>query len=353
MVYLYLLFLVITLYIERKAKKKYFWRILIPLVYSALVGFRGMDVGIDTHAYYDSYYVGGAEGLGFVEPGFDWLNTQMFKLGFSANITFFVYALLTNLFFFLTLEELSKYKIKYTAPAFCLYFLTYTQLINGVRQDIACAIFLYSLIFIIRGKPIIYTGLLVGAALFHTSVLVLLPLYFIRRLRLSPKMHIIFYLISFVGVFFDISSYVPAVEMFNRDYGRYLERELEDASWLGFIVTNLTNITALFFIIKTHLYKEYKEICLLSLFYFVFINLGFHMPILSRVGAYFWWFTYLLYALIWDRRILHKKSQYYSMGVAVLILLNIAFVGNNIVKGNYQYYFYWESRPNNFIHKYT
>lgn len=353
MVYLYLLFLVITLYIERKAKKKYFWRLLIPLVYSALVGFRGMDVGIDTHAYYDSYYVGGAEGLGFVEPGFDWLNTQMFKLGFSANITFFVYALLTNLFFFLTLEELSKYRIKYTIPAFCLYFLTYTQLINGVRQDIACAIFLYSLFFIIKKKPLIYTGLLAVAALFHVSVLIMLPFYFAHRLNFSPRVYIVIYLISFVGVFGDISSYVPAVEMFNRDYGRYLERELEDASWLGFFVTSLVNFISLLFIVNTKLYKEQKEICLLSLFYFVFINLGFHMPILSRVGAYFWWVTYLLYALIWDKRVFYKKSIWFSVGVALLILLNITFIGNNIVKGNYQYYFYWESRPTNFIHKYT
>lgn len=352
MVYLYLLFLLFGLWQERRAKNKTFWRVVIPLVYSALVGFRGLDVGIDTHAYVDSYYAGGAEGLGFVEPGFDWVNTHLFVLGFNANFSFFVYALLTNLFFYLLLEELHKLKISYTIPAFCLYFLTYTQLINGVRQDLACAIFLYSLIYIIKGKPLIYTGLLAFAALFHVSVLIMLPFYFVRKLTLSPKIYIIIYLVSFVGVFSDISSYVPAVELLNRDYSRYLARELEEASSLGFFITNLVNFIALLFIINTRLYKEHKEICILSLLYFVFVNLSFRMAIISRVGAYFWWFTYLLYALIWDDRARYKKSLY-TLGVSLLIILHIAIIGNNIIKGNYQYYFYWEPRPTNFIHKYT
>lgn len=352
MVYLYLLFLVIALMAEHKAKKKNFWRILIPIVYSALVGFRGLDVGIDTHAYVESYYLGGAEGLGFVEPGFDMLNIQMFKLGFNANLSFFVYALLTNLFFFLALNNLSKTKVNYTIAAFCLYFLTYTQLINGMRQDLACAIFLYSLIYIKKGKPLIYSGLLVLGALFHVSVLLMLPFYFIRKYNPSSKIFVILYLTSYIGVFMDVSSYIPAVEMFNRDYGRYLERELEDASWLGFFVTSLINLISLIFIIKTRLYKTHKEISFLSLFYLVFINLGFHVPIINRIGAYFWWFTYVLFAVIWDNRKQYINGLY-SIGITLLFVLNFAIVGNNIFKGNYQYYFYWEARPEDFIHKYT
>lgn len=352
MVYLYLLFLVVALWIESRAKKKMFWRVLIPLVYAALVGFRGLDVGIDTNAYFESYYVGGEEGLGFVELGFDWVNTHLFKWGYSANFSFFVYALLTNLFFFLTLEETSKIKIGYTIPAFCLYFLTYTQMINGMRQDLACAIFLYSLFFIKKGRPLFYMGFLLMGALFHASVLFMIPVYFIRKINPSPKIFVALYLVSFIGVISDISSYIPAIELFNRDYGRYLDRELEDASLLGFFVTSLLNFVTLLFIVNTRLYKEHKELSILSLFYLIFINLGFHMPIISRVGAYFWWFTYLLFGIIWDNRKNYKQSLY-SYGVVILLFLNIAFVGNNIVKGNYQYYFYWETRPSNFIHKYT
>ena len=352
MVYLYLLFLVIALWAESNAKKKYFWRVLIPLVYSALVGFRGMDVGIDTHAYFESYYAGGEEGLGFVEPGFDWVNTHLFKWGYDANFSFFVYALLTNLFFFLTLEETSKIKIGYTIPAFCLYFLTYTQMINGMRQDLACAIFLYSLFIIKKGKPLIYLVLILFGALFHASVLFMIPVYFIRKMNPTPKFFIALYLVSFIGVISDISSYIPAVELFNRDYGKYLDRELEDASWLGFFVTSLLNFITLLFIVNTRLYKEHKELSILSLFYLIFINLGFHMPIISRVGAYFWWFTYLLFGIIWDNRKNYKRILY-SYGIILLLFLNMAFVGNNVAKGNYQYYFYWETRPTNFIHKYT
>lgn len=351
MVYLYLLFLVVALYLDRKSKKTYFWRVLIPLVYSVLVGFRGMDVGVDTHTYYDSYYMGGEEGLGFVEPGFDWVNIHLYKLGLSANISFFVYALLTNAFFFLALEGLSKKN--YTIPAFCLYFLTYNELINGIRQDLACAIFLYALVYIKEGKPLIYAGLIGLGALFHASVLLMLPVYFIRNLNLSPRVYLIIYLFSFVGVFFDISAYIPSLELFNRDYGRYVENmRFEDASWLGFFVTNLTNLISLSFIMHTRLYKEHKEICILSLFYFVFTNLGFHMPIINRVSALFIWFTYLLFAEIWENRARYKNSLY-SFGVAILLLLNVSFVGNNVIKYNYQYYFYWESRPTDFKHKYS
>ena len=134
MIYLYILFLIVALYAERKVRNKRFWRILIPIVYSAIIGFRGTDVGVDTHTYYDSYYLGGAEGLGFIEPGFDWINTHLYKWGFDANFSFFIYALLTNFFFYLILESLPKKQ--YTIPAFCLYFLTYTSLINGKRKSL-------------------------------------------------------------------------------------------------------------------------------------------------------------------------------------------------------------------------
>lgn len=352
MVYIYILFLIIALCAERKAKNKRFWRILIPLVYSALVGFRGIDVGIDTHTYYDSYYVGGAEGLGFIEPGFDWINTHLYKWGFNANFSFFVYALLTNFFFFLVLESIPQKR--YTLSAFCLYFLTYTALINGIRQDLACAIFLYAFTYIKREKPLIYAGLLILGSLFHASVLIMLPFYFLKRINFTPKVYLFVYLISFIGVFADISAYVPSIELFNRDYGRYTDDiRMEDASWLGFFITNLINFITLLFIINTRLYKDQKELCLLSLFYFVFTNLGFHLPIISRVATFFWWFTYLLYAVIWENQRQYSSKGLYAIGVAMLILFNTLIIGNNVIKDNYQYYFYWENRPANFTHKYT
>lgn len=352
MVYLYLIFLLVALFAERKSKMKCFWRLLIPLVYSALVGFRGIDVGIDTHTYYESYYAGGEEGLGFVEPGFDWINTHLFKWGFDANFSFFVYALLTNFFFFLSLEKMANNN--YSIPAFCLYFLTYTELINGIRQDLACAMFIYALFFIREGKPIYYACVILLGSLFHVSVLLMLPFYFIRKLTISPRFYIFFYIASFIGVFFDISSYIPALELFNRDYGRYVENlRTENASWLGFTITNITNFLTLVFIINTKLYKEHKEICLFSLLYFVFTNLGYNIPIINRVSALFIWFVYFLYAEIWANRRRYIYNKNYALGVALLIALNLSFIGNNLVKDNYQYYFYWENRPIDFTHKYT
>ena len=181
----------------------------------------------------------------------------------------------------------------------------------------------------------------------------MLPFYFLKKINFGPRVYLIIYLISFIGVFADISGYVPSIELFNRDYGKYAgEMRFDDASFLGFFVTNLMNFISLLFIMNTRLYKEYKELCIFSLLFFVFTNLGFHLPIISRVAFFFWWFTYLLYAKIWENRGQYKKSIY-ALGIALLLLFNLSLIGNNIIKGNYQYYFYWENRPANFIHKRT
>ena len=140
----YLLFLIIMLLIERYIiQLKPLVRLLIPVVYIFLIGLRGVSIGVDTHTYYEHYYIFGQWGCEFVEPGFDWLNRIMYSQGYGANAFFIVNAAITIIFIYLALNRLGK---DYTIAAFCMYMLTYSFLVNGMRQGVACGIFIYTLL---------------------------------------------------------------------------------------------------------------------------------------------------------------------------------------------------------------
>ncbi len=345
--FVYLLVLLVFLYIERRSGEKAsrIIRGIIPILYALLIGLRGRHVGVDTHTYYDHFYTYGQWGCNFIEPGFDWLNRMIYAWGGNANIFFLANAFITCFFFYLALNRLKG--AKYSIAALCIYLLSYSFLVNGIRQGIAISIFIYAYQFIEKKKILIYCLLILLASRFHASSLILLPLYFLNYLSLSNKAVILIYMASFIGIIADVSSYLPELEIGGRNYSYAQDYPSSDASALGFIVTTALNIFILALMLKNGSFQKMKVLAYLVLLGFVFKNLGFGSPIIGRVTIYFTWFVYLLYPYILigpGHRPLFKSTQ---VTVFLVIAINSAVWINALLSSANRltpYKFYWEEQ---------
>lgn len=341
---IYFIILLLLLYIERNTENRInrLVRFLIPILYSFIVGFRGYYIGFDTHAYIDSYYYGGIYGLGFVEPGFDWINTQIYKLGYEAHVDLWVYAVITLAFIYLTLERLEKKY--YSIAAFFFYFMTFEVMCNGMRQAVACSVLLYATKFIENSKPIIYACFIVAASTIHASALLLLPLYLLRYLKVyNIKAIWIIYLVSFIALFKDISTLIPAIEIGNRSY-EMDTLGVEAASSLGFFIMTIINVIVLLHLTKSGQFKKNPLISYGILLAFILTNLAYSIPYLMRMATYFRWFSYLMYpVLYYDNNrtgILSKQAW-----TTLFVILTAAVFINTRIKYENEYYMYWQEPP--------
>lgn len=342
--FVYIFFLIAMLAIEREsARFRPFVRVIIPTVYALLIGLRGTSIGKDTETYYEHFYYYGEWGCNFVEPGFDLLNRVMFSMGYNANQFFIANAAITLFFIYLALNRLDKKD--YTLAAFCMYLLTIAFLVNGMRQGVACGMFMYAYKFIENRKPVPYFLVMLLATQFHASALMLLPLYFLSNRHLSEKWYIAIFIFSFIGVFTDISSYIPSLELLGRDYGNHIENmRIAEASALGFIVSTTLNILVLLLMFKNQIHKRYPLLFNLIFFSFILKNFGYSIPIIGRVTIYFTWFTYLMYPILLKKQNKPLFNSMYLTKIAVFgIILTLWFNGlfsaaNMLIP----YKFYWE-----------
>jgi len=342
--FVYLLILLSLLSIERCDKIiGRICRILITILLATLIGLRNKEIGVDTYNYYEHYYLFGQWGCDFIEPGFDWLNRFCFSMGWEANSLFLVISSLTCVFLYLSLE---RFKSKdYTIAAFFIYLFTFSFLVNGMRQGVAVAVFLYAYKFIEERRWKCYVISIFFGSLFHASVLLLFPLYFLNKFHLPGKLYLIIYILSFLGIFIDLSPYLPEIELGNRDYSQYTEGiRKSSASSLGFIVTTSLNIIVLYLMLKNKLFEKIPILTNLVFAAFCLKNLGFNLPIIGRVTIYFSWFVFLLYPYIYySCRLYLFRSK--TITFLLIFLINVAVLLNTLSSEANKlspYLFYWE-----------
>lgn len=296
-------------------------RVAIPVIYTLFIGLRGKNVGCDTLTYYNHYYIFGRWGCDFIEIGYDWLNRFFYSLGWGANSLFVAIAGISCFFFYLSLERLKgKY---YTIAAFFIYLFTFTFLVNGMRQGVAVAVFMYAYKFIEERKWFYYITCIWFASLFHVSALLLLPIYLLKQYHLTGKIYVYIYILSYLGLFVDISPYLPQIELGNRDYSEYVaDVKIASASSLGFIVTTLLNIIVFILILKNQLYKKYPLLVNFVILSFCLKNFAFNIPIINRVSIYFSWYIFMLLPYVFYMCTTYLlNSRIFSIACIMLIYL--------------------------------
>jgi len=163
--------------------------VLIPIVF---VGLR-LNVGTDYVAYvymYDLFsainineYIALTENS--IEIGYYLLIQLAQLLGGYSWVMFFLSSLITISVAYLAIKRLAPNNIPMVFFLYLMTILPFT--LNGIRQGIAMSIVFFALSYIISGKFKKFLLFILLAATFHTSALLLLPLYLLRALVLNRR----------------------------------------------------------------------------------------------------------------------------------------------------------------------
>lgn len=323
MIYILFLFILVILLnfeVYFKGWKKKIFRFFIPFLFLMLIGLRGDHVGVDTQNYIEDYFVWGQWGCPWIEPGFDFIIRKCYQYNLGVHFYIFILAFISILFTCMAINRLrGKY---YSVTVFCIFIFNMVPYVNILRQIIAISIFMYAFVFIQKRKPFFYFLCISLAALFHASALILLPLYFLKTYRLENKIYIIIYILSFFFISFDLSRYLPQIELLNRNYAAYVtDVESTDFSLIGFVVTSLLNILVFVMIVINDLFKKHPLLCNFVFMYFVIYNLGMHLTYLHRISIYFQLFNCFLYPILF----FECKRFIIDRNVTLLLLLSINF----------------------------
>lgn len=331
-------------------KPRVFVRWLIPIIFAFLVGLRGANVGVDTGNYYNHYYLFGKYGSDFVEPGFDWLNRFCYSMGWESWVFFLIMALLTIVPVNIALCQLKKKE--YAIAALLFYLTTFSTLCNGMRQAVACGVFLMMIVFLQKNKYTVWNILLycflIGlCSLIHISALFLLPAFLFKYFSLDKKLYLILYAISFLFLFIDITPYIPSITLGNRDYGQYVEHiNIVGASALGFIVTTLVNFAVFWLMYVKNAFKKYPLLANMVFLSFIMRNIGFNYPILGRITMYFTWFAFLMVAILYNEKMKFTRIKSFKIVYLFLFMMYAVLCVHSYTSSTNQllpYTTYWEN----------
>jgi len=281
-----------------------FWRWPLYLGFFILVLIVGLryDVGVDYLGYYEDYL-----GLGRYEV-LRWQKIERYEFGYEAIARILLYfnirvwVLFTTIailiwYFFIQSFKVVPYLLKWGLFfAFTTGFFFATM--NGMRQSIALAIFMYAIKFIQEKSLKKYTLYIILASSFHSSILLVFPFYFfINNISFVKRKWLIVYVLTYIiGNKIDIREIVVfGLDLFPK-YKHYTETFLEDFSNPASIGLGNIYFFIVGFIIILLSRDILKKIPKMKIYYNLFyigailFNFFWKYDILGRITYLFIWF---------------------------------------------------------------
>lgn len=175
--------------------------VLIVIIILVLVS--GLRSGIgDTYMY--KYLYGllgpGYSSNGAYEKGFILFLKILKRISEDSQFLIMVTSIIVNVF---NIGTIYKYtKDSYFELGTYMYIASgyYIVTMNGIRQSMVASIIFAATIFIIKGKFKTYLVIILLMSTIHTSVLIMIPLYFICRVKAWEKTTNILFALTFIGV---------------------------------------------------------------------------------------------------------------------------------------------------------
>lgn len=257
----FLILLVVTRlsFLAEKTKKlKTFFYFLILIILTFFAGFRSLEVGADTSGYAHRFEALNIDFINFIklesniEIGYRLLEyiTSLFSNNYMTILT--VIALVALYFQLKSINKLSEQAV--ISIFIFITFGAYTFVFNGARQGIAAAIFMFALTFLVNAKFWKYILWIIIASLFHKSIIIAIPLYFIFRRKFTKTWFLLLLIGSFFAFYFfrlilNLSTFI------NPRYFNYVAMENQG----GFYLTLCYTFLSVFFIlIRSKIKSSYK-----------------------------------------------------------------------------------------------
>lgn len=332
--------------ITYKQKKKYL--VLVCMEMICFAGFRSIDLGADTTAYLDAlrYYscfshdnILKAELVWpfDFEAGYFMLTKLAAWLSFDETTFLFLIAILIYV-------PVCWFILQYSENPL-LSILSYFTFLFGYsigifRQMIAISIVLLGTKYIWERKLIKYL-ITVGIAMtFHTTAIIVLPLYWICRIKLENKLKWIF--AGEVICFFFARALVLLAVRLVPMYSGYVSGiyDVQGGSYAMLILLNIVMIAG--FILEKN--KENRENLTLrmsvnAVVIAVFLQIvGYSMGIFGRIVPYYSIYLIILIPFLLNRYFRKNIVSVHVMGVVVLVALFCFFTVGSVIDP-YQFVF--------------
>lgn len=298
---------------------------LIVIVLSLLSGLRSSigDTGYYLYSY--KYIMPNITDVTLLKDwGFAFIQKFLLYFNVSPQVYLFIISFITIYFIVFTLK---KYTVSFPASLF-LFICSgiYVSTMNGMRQYLVAAIVFAGTSLIIKNKKISYFILILVLSTLHSSVLVMIPIYFIVRRKAWSKSILVLiatFIMGFV-LFNKLFSFFTIV-LNNTQYGEYIDTFGSEA----YAGVNTFRILVAFvpvllsFLLKNKFYNNkwnlYDLLTNFSILNFLMILLGFYNWIFARMAIYFDLYNLILIPfLIWK---LNKKDR-----TILLFIMSICYI---------------------------
>lgn len=197
---------------------------LTIIVMGILILVSGLRNGIgDTGAYkqlYRTIVTFGHVPRGSYETGFVVFLTLLTQVSINPQFMIFVNSFITTFF---NIGVLRKYSSLFELQTF-MYITSgyYLVTMNGVRQALVAAVIFASTRFIIEGKFKTYLLITILMSTFHTSALIMIPVYFIARQEVWSKKTLLLFLgLPIIFLFFKPLMSITFQAMEGSRYASY------------------------------------------------------------------------------------------------------------------------------------
>lgn len=352
--FLYNILLIISVLCVVRSNHKYGymqlakWRnlyFLFPIVIFVFTFGLRYDVGMDFFNYKDSFELGDNE-------KFEWLYASVSRILQYLNASFYLFLSILVLVYFCFLYK-SLGHIAVIAP-YCIFFFfclgPFTFQLNGIRQAISFAIFLYAIRFIEQRNFFLYLILVILASGIHAFSMILLPCYFLNGIS---KKEIPFSIIMFCYIFsclFGENLLGRTVEILlgNSDYlklagyGSYLETLGENKmtfnSGIGMKILQFMDILVLFYYPKVWKIFETRFNLYFLLFFIglllyniVGLDLLGNRAIYCFISIRFIVYGYLMYYLL---RNIKKNKIHLFIALMIFLLSYMYFIASILGSAN-------------------
>lgn len=293
----------------------------ISLLILWLFGGLRYGVGLDYNGYWDIFLYTDSTG---VEFGYRQLCIFFKSMGFGPQIMYLVSMALTLGLIYKTVLFYNRSQVAFVFAVFLLAGF-YTESFNISRQYIAIGFFIYATRYILLQSFRKYLLIILIGSMFHSSVLFMIPFYWLLNLKYSDSVLLIGILLS-IG----IAYMLPLDGLYEKIpfYGRYM---LEDSrsnvnAGLGLGYVSKILIALLLLKLRHHIIAsddKYNVVINGFFFYILFMAVFKDFMVLLRIAYYFHIFLILL--LPYMVSCFNRRSQKIFIA-ATYLYLSILFI---------------------------
>lgn len=347
---LILISLICFLYYQNEKNQKFIKIVfyLFMILFTVISAIR-YNVGTDYKITYVKYFNVLKSGGNFhYEFLFLYLNKIIIFFNGNYKLLFAICSLVTIPSFFRFIYRNVEKKYWFLSILLFIISTIYFATMNVIRQYMAIAILLYGYDFLKQNKNFKYLTTVVIAMLFHTSAIIaiLIPiLNFINKDDRKNKILIIFYFISLIFIFFDISGFINLFEFILPErYDYYINSVFATEKNMGaifkIIIPNL--ILLISFKYKKELLEKKEDFNLIFYAWYIYViisNSLYGINIFIRLGWYFEYYILLIVPLLYDIlknkyiELFNKKFNYAKVFLLIVIIFYVALTIYSIFLG--------------------